>query len=81
MTYLRRTLVPVAFWTVFSVGCVAAVAGALWTVTKVHAARSAEQRVCAAELKAVKARNLYVERYLLPASPCEALRVLAGRTR
>jgi cytidine deaminase len=38
-----------------------------------HENRQARQAVCRAELKALTARNLYVERYLMPADACRAL--------
>jgi hypothetical protein len=38
-----------------------------------HENRQARQAVCRAELKALTARNLYIERYLMPADACRAL--------
>lgn len=40
--------------------------------------RAADDRraVCAAELKAMRARNPYIERFLTPADPCLALQVV-----
>lgn len=35
------------------------------------------QRVCRAELSALRARNQFADRYLCPADPCLCLRVLA----
>jgi hypothetical protein len=49
-------------------------------VTKVHEARRAEQAICAARLDAVRARNVTVSRYLAPADPCLALKILAEGT-
>ena len=81
MSRLRRTFVPWVFWSIIALACACGVAVGLWAVTTVHAARKAEERVCAAELREVKARNPVVRAYLAPADPCLALRVVSGRAR
>lgn len=43
-----------------------------------HAARTADQRVCLAELRELRARNPFVERYVMPSDACVALAVVRG---
>ena len=81
MTYLKRTLQPEIYLFVCALAVAAIVAGGLWTVTTVHAARSAEQRVCAAKVEMLKARNPVIRTYWRPADDCLALRVLAKEKR
>ena len=54
--------------------------GALWyflsLVGERHERRLTELRICAAELALVKARAPYLERYVMPADPCQALRMV-----
>ena len=45
-------------------------------VRLIHEQRHSREALCRAELKALKARNLYVEHYLVPADPCRALSLL-----
>ena len=47
--------------------------------TRVHAAHIAEQRICAADLRAVRARNPLVHAMAMPADPCRALALLAAK--
>ena len=75
---LRQPYAAVVSWAL-ALGALAGVVGlSLSAITHVHERRQWEQRVCAAELKAWRARDPFVARLVVePADPCTALRVVA----
>lgn len=77
MSTLRRILVPWAFYAVLALVASSVVILGTLAARKVMAARDAEQRVCAAELKAILARNAFVQRFALPVDKCRARDVVA----
>lgn len=55
------------------------IAGAgAWGVTSSHRARAERQARCAAELRALKQRNPFIARYLLPVDACLAYEHITG---
>lgn len=70
---MTRYLYPSGLWALRVLGLVCAVALLVSYVGKVHEVRALKQQICAERLMALKARNPFIERYLLPAEPCQAL--------
>ena len=77
MTALHRIFVPWVAFTLIALLGIGVVVGGTLAVRSVLHARDAERRVCAADLRALKARNPLVERYFMPSEPCRALELLA----
>lgn len=62
---------------VFTVACLAGAASLVWVVTVVHAARDAEQRICRMQIELVKTRNVFAQRFVCAADPCECAKVVS----
>jgi hypothetical protein len=45
-------------------------------VSAVHAARAAKQAVCLAQLRTLRARHLFLERFVMPTDPCAAILIV-----
>ena len=72
---LRQPYAAVVSWAL-ALGALAGVVGlSLSAITHVHERRQWEQRVCAAELKALVARHPYLR--AVQSDPCQAIRVVA----
>lgn len=74
---MTRLFYPTTVWLLRGLVAVSIVALCVSYVSAVHAARDARQKVCAAELKAVQARNPFLERFLIPADSCLALELVS----
>ena len=79
MTTLQRVLQPWCFFTLIALLGIGVVVGGTLLARKVMHARDAEQRVCAAEIRALRARNPIVRTYWRPADDCLALSILATK--
>ena len=75
---LRQPYAAVVSWAL-ALGALAGVGYlAVETINARHARRQLEAKLCAAELKAWRARDPFVARLVVePADPCTALRVVA----
>lgn len=72
-----RALAPWAQTTLLVLLLLAGLAWVLHYVTLVHERRQVEQRVCAAQLEAVRARNPVMRNWIAAADPCVSVRAVA----
>jgi hypothetical protein len=77
--YLRAPYGRIVNVAVALVGLAGVVTLASAVVTARHERRVLEHQVCAVELAALKQRAPIVQRMVLPAQPCDALKIVVAR--
>ena len=59
------------------IACALVVTLAIDYVSAKHAQHRAAEKLCAAKVEAIRARNAFARRYVCPASPCDCLALVS----